>query len=59
MASLRRRRGCGVINNHGRAIDLVSAAVVLAMGLLLLMNRLSILSAGITQLVPSRPSPSL
>lgn len=48
-----------IINNHRRAIDLVSAAVLLAMGLLLLTNKLTILSTGITQLVPSWPSPTL
>src|SRR5579864_7516135 len=48
-----------LVNNHRRAIDLASAAVLVVMGLLLLMNKLSILSAGITQLVPSWPSPTL
>jgi cytochrome c-type biogenesis protein len=48
-----------VINSHRRAIDLISAAVLLAMGLLLLTNKLAVLSAGITQLVPSWPSPTL
>jgi len=48
-----------VINSHRRAIDLVSVAVLLAMGLLLLTNKLAILSAGITQIVPSWPSPTL
>jgi len=48
-----------LINNHRRAIDLVSAAVLLAMGLLLLTNKLAILSARITQIVPSWPSPTL
>jgi cytochrome c-type biogenesis protein len=48
-----------IINSHRRAIDLVSAAVLLAMGLLLLTNKLTILSTGITQLVPSWPSPTL
>lgn len=48
-----------VLNGHRRAIDLVSAAVLVAMGLLLLTNRLTILSAGITQLVPNWPSPTL
>ncbi len=48
-----------VINSHRRAIDLVSAAVLLAMGLLLLTNKLTILAAGITQLVPAWPSPAL
>ena len=48
-----------VINSHRRAIDLLSAAVLLAMGLLLLTNKLAVLSAGITQLVPSWPSPTL
>jgi len=48
-----------VINSHRRAIELVSAAVLLAMGLLLLTNKLAVLSASITQLVPSWPSPTL
>jgi len=48
-----------VINSHRRAIDLLSAAVLLVMGVLLLTNRLAILSAGITQLVPGWPSPTL
>jgi cytochrome c-type biogenesis protein len=48
-----------VINSHRRAIDLISAAVLLAMGLLLLTNKLAVLSAGITQIVPSWPSPTL
>ena len=42
-----------------RAIDLASAAVLVAMGVLLLTNRLTLLSAGLTQLIPSWPSPSL
>ena len=48
-----------MLNSHRRAIDLVSAAVLVAMGLLLLTNKLAILSAGITQLVPGWPSPTL
>ena len=48
-----------VINSHRRAIDLISAAVLVAMGLLLLTNKLAVLSVGITQLVPSWPSPTL
>src|SRR5437660_4589471 len=48
-----------VINSHRRAIDLVSAGVLLVMGVLLLTNKLTILSTGITQLVPSWPSPAL
>ena len=47
------------VNNHRRAIDLASAAVLVLMGVLLLTNRLTWLSAGLTQLVPSWPSPSL
>lgn len=47
------------VNTHRRAIDLASAAVLLVMGLLLLTNRLTWLSAGLTQLIPSWPSPSL
>lgn len=48
-----------LINSHRRAIDLLSAAVLLVMGVLLLTNKLTILSAGITQMVPSWPSPTL
>jgi cytochrome c-type biogenesis protein len=48
-----------LVNSHRRAIDLVSAAVLLVMGLLLLTNNLTILAAGLTQLVPSWPSPTL
>lgn len=48
-----------MVNGHRRAIDLVSAGVLVAMGLLLLTNRLTILAAGITQLVPNWPSPTL
>lgn len=48
-----------VLNGHRRAIELASAAVLVAMGVLLLTNRLTILSAGITQLVPNWPSPTL
>ncbi|MGH7765619.1 MAG: cytochrome c biogenesis CcdA family protein [Candidatus Dormibacteraceae bacterium] len=48
-----------MVNNHRRAIDLASAAVLLVMGVLLLANKLTILSAGISQLVPSWPSPTL
>jgi cytochrome c-type biogenesis protein len=47
------------VNVHRRAIDLASAGVLVVMGFLLLTDRLTILSAGITQLVPSWPSPSL
>lgn len=46
------------VNDHRRAIDLASAAVLVVMGLLLLTNRLTWLSAGLTQLIPSWPSPS-
>jgi cytochrome c-type biogenesis protein len=48
-----------MLNSHRRAIDLASAGVLVAMGLLLLTNKLAILSAGITQLIPNWPSPSL
>jgi cytochrome c-type biogenesis protein len=48
-----------LVNRHRRAIDLASAAVLLAMGLLLLTNNLTILSAGFSQLVPFWPSPTL
>lgn len=47
------------VNAHRRAIDLASAAVLAAMGALLLTDRLSWLSAGLTQLIPSWPSPTL
>jgi len=47
------------VNVHRRAIDIASAAVLVAMGLLLLTNKLTILATGITQLVPSWPSPTL
>jgi cytochrome c-type biogenesis protein len=47
------------VGAHRRAIDLASAAVLVVMGVLLLTNRLSWLSASITQLVPSWPSPTL
>jgi len=47
------------VNEHRRAIDLASAGVLVAMGLLLLTNRLTWLSAGLVQLIPSWPSPSL
>ena len=48
-----------LVNHHRRAIDLASAAVLVVMGVLLLMNKLTVLSAGITQLVPGWPSPTL
>ncbi|HVD47513.1 MAG TPA: cytochrome c biogenesis protein CcdA [Candidatus Limnocylindria bacterium] len=48
-----------LVNSHRRAIDLVSAAVLLVMGLLLLTNNLTILAAGLSQLVPAWPSPTL
>jgi cytochrome c-type biogenesis protein len=48
-----------LVNSHRRAIDLVSAAVLLAMGLLLLTNNLTILASGLSQLVPSWPSPAI
>jgi len=47
------------VNAHRRAIDIASAAVLVVMGVLLLTNRLSWLSAGLTQLIPSWPSPTL
>lgn len=47
------------VNRYRRPIDLASAAVLIVMGLLLLTNRLTILSSGLTQLVPSWPSPTL
>jgi cytochrome c-type biogenesis protein len=48
-----------VLNRHRRAIDLASSAVLVAMGFLLLTNRLAFLSASLTQLVPGWPSPTL
>ena len=48
-----------LVNTHRRAIDLASAAILLVMGVLLLMNKLTILSAGLSQLVPGWPSPTL
>lgn len=48
-----------LVNQHRRAIDLASAAVLLVMGILLLTNKLTVLSAGISQLVPFWPSPTL
>lgn len=47
------------VGAHRRAIDLASAGVLVVMGVLLLTNRLTWLSASITQLVPSWPSPTL
>lgn len=47
------------VSAHRRAIDLGSAAVLVVMGVLLLTNNLTLLSAGLTQLIPSWPSPSL
>jgi cytochrome c-type biogenesis protein len=47
------------VNAHRRAIDIASAGVLLVMGVLLLTDRLTWLSAGLVQLVPSWPSPSL
>ena len=47
------------VNAHRRAIDIASAAVLVVMGVLLLTNRLSWLSAGLTQLIPWWPSPTL
>jgi cytochrome c-type biogenesis protein len=48
-----------LINSYRRAIDLASAAVLLVMGVLLLTNKLTVLSAGLSQLVPGWPSPTL
>jgi cytochrome c-type biogenesis protein len=47
------------VNSHRRAIDLASAAVLLVMGVLLLTNKLTVLAAGLTQLVPGWPSPTI
>jgi cytochrome c-type biogenesis protein len=48
-----------LVNSHRRAIDLASAAVLLVMGVLLLTNKLTILAAGLSQLIPWWPSPTL
>jgi len=48
-----------LLNSHRRAIDIASSAVLVAMGFLLLTNKLAFLSAGLTQLVPGWPSPTL
>ncbi|HXD81193.1 MAG TPA: cytochrome c biogenesis protein CcdA [Candidatus Acidoferrum sp.] len=48
-----------LVNSHRRAIDLASAAILVVMGLLLLTNKLTILSAGLSQLVPGWPNPTL
>jgi cytochrome c-type biogenesis protein len=48
-----------LVNSHRRAIDLASAAVLLVMGVLLLMNKLTVLAAGLAQLVPGWPSPTI
>ena len=47
------------VNHHRRAIDLASAGVLAVMGVLLLTNRLTWLSAELVQLIPSWPSPSI
>jgi cytochrome c-type biogenesis protein len=47
------------VNQHRRAIDLASAGVLAVMGVLLLLDKLTLLSAGLTQLIPWWPSPSL
>ena len=47
------------VSAHRRAIDVASAAVLLVMGVLLLTDRLTWLSAGLVQLIPSWPSPTL
>src|SRR5450756_2477654 len=48
-----------LVNSHRRAIDLVSAAILLVMGVLLLTNKLTVLSAGLSQLIPGWPNPTL
>ena len=48
-----------VVNQHRRAIDLASAAVLLVMGFLLLTNKLTLLSAGMSQLIPWWPQPQI
>lgn len=47
-----------LVNSHRRAIDLASAGVLMLMGILLLTNKLTLLSASLSQLVPSWPSPT-
>ena len=47
------------VTDHRRAIDIASAAVLVVMGVLLLTNNLALLSAGLVQLVPNWPSPTL
>jgi cytochrome c-type biogenesis protein len=47
------------VDEHRRAIDIASAGVLLVMGALLLTDRLTLLSAGLVQLIPAWPSPSL
>lgn len=47
------------VSAHRRVIDLASAGVLVLMGLLLLTNKLTLLSAGLTQLIPSWPSPTI
>ncbi len=47
------------VTEHRRAIDLASAAILMVMGLLLVLNKLTLLSSGLTQLIPSWPSPTL
>lgn len=47
------------VNEHRRAIDLASAGVLMVMGVLLLFDKLTLLSSGLTQLIPSWPSPTL
>jgi cytochrome c-type biogenesis protein len=47
------------VSEHRRAIDLASAGVLVLMGVLLLTNNLALLSAGLVQLVPNWPSPTL
>ena len=46
------------VTEHRRAIDLASAAVLMAMGVLLILDKLTWLSSGLTQLIPSWPSPT-
>ncbi|SRR5579872_465191 len=47
-----------LVNSHRRAIDLASAGVLMLMGVLLLTNKLTLLSASLSQLIPSWPSPT-
>jgi len=47
------------VNQHRRAIDLASAGVLAIMGVLLLLDKLTVLSSGLTQLIPWWPNPTI